>query len=88
MRGVGQRPRSVQPFGAYDPLQIANLTAHTAHMTGEPELYQCLELVTSHPRRTFGLATAITPGASADLVVVDAQRDARPGQSTAAAGHI
>ncbi|MEZ4708096.1 MAG: hypothetical protein R3A44_12865 [Caldilineaceae bacterium] len=36
------------PFGAYDPLQSANLAAHTAHMTGEPELYQCLELVTNH----------------------------------------
>ena len=62
------------PFGAYDPLHIANLAAHTAHMTGAPELYQCLDLVTTHPRRAFGHTTAIAPGAPADLVIVDTQR--------------
>lgn len=63
------------PFGAYDPLQNANLAAHTGHMTGEPELYHALELVTGNPRCAFyGAPTGITPGAAADLVVVDAQR--------------
>jgi len=61
------------PFGAYDPLQIANLNAHVAHMTGAAELYTCLEMVTTHAARAFGAAPSrIEEGAAADLVVVDA----------------
>lgn len=63
------------PFGAYDLLQIANLNAHVAHMTGEEELYTCVDLVTRHPAQAFGEAPGeIMEGAVADLVVVDAKR--------------
>lgn len=66
------------PFGSYDLLQIANLTAHVAHMTGEPELNTCLAMVTSRPACAFYNSTDATDdfqlcaGHSADLVVVDA----------------
>ncbi len=62
------------PFGSYDLLQIANLNAHVAHMTGEAELYASLDMVTSNPARCFGQTQmGIHEGAIADLVVVDAQ---------------
>ncbi len=62
------------PFGAYDQLQIANLTAHVAHMTGEAELYASLAMVSSNPARAFGsdLPTIVAVGQVADLVVVEA----------------
>lgn len=66
------------PFGSYDLLQIANLTAHVAHMTGEPELNTCLAMVTSHPACAFGNSidpigdSHLRAGRPADLVVVDA----------------
>ena len=62
------------PFGAYDLLQIANLNAHVAHMTGEAELYASLDMVTAHPACCFGQSTSeIYAGVTADFVVVDAQ---------------
>ena len=61
------------PFGAYDLLQIANLNAHVAQLSGTAELYTALAMVTSHPARGFGRADArIAVGEVADLVVVDA----------------
>ncbi len=63
------------PFGAYDLLQIANLTAHVAHLTGETELYTCLDMVTTYPAQVFGrMGSGLVEGAIADLVVVEAQR--------------
>lgn len=63
------------PFGAYDLLQIANLTAHVAHLTGEAELYTSLAMVSRNPARAFGgeLPTEIAVGQPADLVVVEAE---------------
>ena len=60
------------PFGSYDPLQTANLTAHTAHLTGESELHACLEMVTARAARALGLSGyGLAVGAPADLVVLD-----------------
>ncbi len=61
------------PFGNYDLLQIANLTAHVAHLTGEAEIRTALAMVTANPTRAMGLSDqALTVGAVADLVVLDA----------------
>ena len=61
------------PFGDYDPLQSAQLTAHTAHMTGADELATCREMVTSRAAIALGLGGyRLCEGAPADLVVLDA----------------
>ncbi len=62
------------PFGNYDALQMANLTAHTAHMTGDAELMTCIDMVTANPARAFGQPTTLIVGAPADFVIVDATR--------------
>lgn len=63
------------PLGGYDPLQAAHFNAHTAHMSGEDELYACLDMVTGLAARTLGLSRyGIAPGMQADLVVLDAPR--------------
>ncbi len=60
------------PFGSYDLLQIANLTAHTAHLSGDDEMREALTMVCERPARTLGLADhGLAVGATADLVVVD-----------------
>ena len=60
------------PFGNYDLLQLANLNAHVAHLSGEAEIYASLQMVTTCPATTLGLTDyGIHAGASADLVVLD-----------------
>ncbi|MBX3015624.1 MAG: amidohydrolase family protein [Caldilineaceae bacterium] len=60
------------PFGSYDLLQIANLNAHLAHLSGTAEIYQSLAMVTTNPAQTIGLADyGIAMGQRADLVVLD-----------------
>lgn len=60
------------PFGNYDLLQIANLTAHVAHLSGEVEIQQSIQMVTQNPAQALGLADyGIGVGKRADLVVVD-----------------
>jgi len=61
------------PFGNYDLLQIANLTAHVAHLTGEAEIRTALEMVTTRAARALGITgQGVTLGAVADLVVIEA----------------
>ena len=63
------------PLGHYDPLFTANLTAHTAHLTGAEELGACVKLVTTHAARLMGLENyGLTEGARADLVILDTTR--------------
>jgi cytosine/creatinine deaminase len=60
------------PFGNYDLLWIGNLAAHAAHLTGEAERPQALELITHNPARAFGKTSyGINVSAPADLVVLD-----------------
>ncbi len=60
------------PFGNHDLLQIANLNAHLAHMTGLPELSQSLDMVTGHPAACMDLDDyGVAVGNRADLVVLD-----------------
>ena len=39
------------PFGAYDPLQIAQLNAQVAHMSSEDGLRASLQMVTKTPAK-------------------------------------
>lgn len=60
------------PFGNYDLLWIGNLAAHAAHLTGEAERPQALELINTNPARAFGkTAYGVSVSAPADLVVLD-----------------
>lgn len=60
------------PFGSYDLLQIANLNAHLAHLSGEAEIQQSLQMVTHNPAQALGLSDyGIAVGKRADLVVLD-----------------
>ncbi|MFN8485963.1 MAG: amidohydrolase family protein [Caldilineaceae bacterium] len=61
------------PFGAYDLLQMANLAAHVAHLSGDAEILSSLQMITRHPAQALGLKNyGVQVGVQADLVVVDA----------------
>lgn len=61
------------PFGSYDLLQIANLNAHLAHLSGTAEIQESLQMVTSRPAQVLGLPDyGIGVGKRADLVILDA----------------
>lgn len=63
------------PFGSYDPLQMAHLNAHVAHMSGEDELQDALAMVTTHAAAVLGLEHGgVAPDSRADLVVLDTDR--------------
>ncbi|MEM7029896.1 MAG: amidohydrolase family protein [Chloroflexota bacterium] len=63
------------PFGDYDLLQIANINAHTAHLTGEMELYTSLNMVSKFPAQAMSNSNyGLEDGCIADLVVVDTTR--------------
>lgn len=65
------------PFGAYDPLQIAQLNAQVAHMSSEAGLRASLEMVTRTPAQVLGLNVGtIAVGRQADLVVLDTRQAA------------
>ena len=83
------------PFGSYDLLQIANLNAHIAHLSGAAEIQQSLHMVTIHPAQTMGLTTyGIAVGNRADLVILDtttcleAVTTIPPRLATFKAGHL
>lgn len=60
------------PFGHYDLLQVANLNAHLAHLSGTAEIQESLHMVTSRPAQALGLHDyGIGVGNRADLVVLD-----------------
>jgi cytosine deaminase len=60
------------PFGHYDLLHIANLTAHVGHLSGEAEIHAALQMVTTNAAQTLGFARqGLVVGAAADLVVLD-----------------
>ena len=65
------------PFGRYDPLFIANLTAHLAHLSGTQTLRSALEMVTSRAAEVLGLPDyGLHEGAAADLVVLKSRQAA------------
>ncbi|MEM7535199.1 MAG: amidohydrolase family protein, partial [Chloroflexota bacterium] len=60
------------PFGSYDLLQIANLNAHVAHMTGIAELQESRSMVTQRAAICMNLKNhGVGVGNIADLVVLN-----------------
>jgi cytosine/creatinine deaminase len=60
------------PFGDYNLLHIANLCAHTAHLSGVDELNRAVAMVGALPSAAFyGVERRVAAGEPADLAVVD-----------------
>ena len=65
------------PLGHGDPLQAAFVLAHLGQMSGDSELRQLIEMITTNPARALGVADyGLRPGGPADLVVFDAPTEA------------
>jgi len=61
------------PMGRADMLDVANMGAHVAHMTGDDGLRACFAAVTEIPARIMGLdGYGIAPGCYADFVLLQA----------------
>jgi cytosine deaminase len=65
------------PFGREDPLEIAFLTAHAAHLSQPDEINQVFDMPTHNAARVMRLKNYGTePGCQADLVILDAANPA------------
>jgi cytosine deaminase len=61
-------------LGHADMLEVAHMGLHVAQMTGQSAMRQCFEAITTTPARILGLtAQGITPGAPADMVLLQAR---------------
>jgi cytosine deaminase len=72
------------PFGSADPLQVALIVAHAAQLGTPDEIAAALRMVGADAARLLRLPDyGLSPGARADLVVIDAasERDALREQS-------
>jgi cytosine deaminase len=64
------------PLGHGDPMQAAYVLAHLGHMSGDTELHQLLEMVTTNPAKALRVDDyGLRIGGPADLVVFDAPTD-------------
>jgi cytosine deaminase len=62
------------PYGRMDPLEVALITAHAAHLGAPPEIQAAFDMPRYSAARLWGLsAYGIEVGAEANLVVLDAQ---------------
>jgi cytosine/creatinine deaminase len=65
------------PLGYGDPLQAAFVLAHLGQMSGDGELRQLIEMITTRPAAALGVPDyGLRPGGPADLVVFDAPSEA------------
>jgi cytosine deaminase len=60
------------PYGDASLLRIANLYANTAQLARDADLAAAFDMVTAAPARLLGSSPAITIGAPADIVLIDA----------------
>jgi len=64
------------PFGSADPLQVALIVAHAVQLGTPAEIAAALRMVTTDAARLLRLPDyGVTPGARADLVVLDAETE-------------
>ncbi|MBE2201208.1 MAG: amidohydrolase family protein [Anaerolinea sp.] len=62
------------PFGKMDPLEVALITAHLAHLGAPHEIEAAFNMPRSHAARMWGLDNyGVFVGAAANLVILDAQ---------------
>ena len=65
------------PLGYGDPLQAAFVFVHLGQMSGDAELRQLIEMITTNPAQALGVPDyGLRPGGPADLVVFDAPTQA------------
>ena len=65
------------PLGYGDPLQAAFVLVHLGQMSGDHELRQLIQMITTNPARALGVpGYGLRPGGPADLVVFDAPSEA------------
>jgi cytosine deaminase len=65
------------PLGYGDPLQAAFVLVHLGQMSGDAELRQLIEMITTNPARALGVpGYGLRIGGPADLVVIDAPSEA------------
>jgi cytosine deaminase len=65
------------PLGYGDPLQAAFVLVHLGQMSGDVELRQLIEMITTNPARALGVdGYGLRTGGPADLVVFDAPSEA------------
>ncbi len=61
-------------FGSHDMLEVAHMGLHVAQMTGQAQMRQIFEAVTTNGARVMGLdGYGLEPGCRADLVVLQAK---------------
>lgn len=61
------------PFGRDDPLEVALITAHAAHLSQPPQIEQLFAMPTTNAARVLRLADyGLKPGCLADLAILDA----------------
>lgn len=61
------------PFGRDDPLELAFLLAHAAHMSQPDEIEAVFTMTTQNAAKVLGLSDyGTTPGCAGDLVILDA----------------
>jgi cytosine deaminase len=65
------------PLGYGDPLQAAFVLVHLGQMSGDGELRQLIDMITTNPAAALGVPDyGLRPGGPADLVVFDAPSEA------------
>ncbi len=61
------------PFGRDDPLEVALITAHAAHLSQPPQIEQLFAMPTTNAARVLRLTDyGLAPGCAADVAILDA----------------
>ncbi len=83
------------PYGRMDPLEVALITAHAAHLAAPDEIQAAFDMPRYHAARMLRLPRyGVEPGAPADLVLldadspVDALRRHSPGRTVIRRGRV